>query len=389
MVHLPIHECKSDILTAFRNGNSLVVRAPTGSGKSTQVPQMLLDSGLCDGTILVLQPRRLAARMLAARVAEERGTELGAVVGFQTRFETLVSPNTRVRFITEGILPRMLLSNRDLRGVSAVVFDEFHERSLATDIGLALVRELQVSLRPDLRIVVMSATMDAGPVASYLSGAPVVESAGRAHPVDIRYSSFMPSAALPVWDMAAAACAGLIKSGADGDMLIFMPGAYEIRRTVDAVAQRVHSESVVVLPLYGDLPAERQRRVMEKSGQRKIIVATNIAETSLTIPGVRHVVDSGLARINRFDSGRGFNTLFTEPTSVESADQRAGRAGREAPGICVRLWTSAYQAGLAAANDSRSPASRPCGARLATANGRIRPVGRVSLVRKAARRRSR
>ncbi len=344
-MQLPIYNCASDILAALRDKKRLIVRAPTGSGKSTQVPQMMLDSGLFDGQILVLQPRRLAARMLAARVAEERGSTLGAEIGFQTRFETLVSPETRVRFITEGILPRMLLSNRSLSGVSAVVFDEFHERSLATDVGLALAKNLQASLRPDLFIAVMSATMDVLPVAAFLGSPAVVESAGRVFPIDIRYSSSMPSVKTPVWDMAASAASSLIAAGAEGDILVFMPGAYEIRRTVEAIGRSVRSESAAVMPLYGDLPADRQHLVMEHLTRRKIIVATNIAETSLTIPGVRHVIDSGLARISRHDPGRGFNTLFTEPISMDSADQRAGRAGREAPGICVRLWTQAYQAG--------------------------------------------
>jgi ATP-dependent helicase HrpB len=344
-MQLPIYDCAKDILAALRERKSLIVRAPTGSGKSTQVPQMMLDSGLFSGQILVLQPRRLAARMLAARVAEERGSALGAEIGFQTRFETLVSPETRVRFITEGILPRMLLSNRDLSGVSAVVFDEFHERSLATDVGLALVKDLQAVSRMDLCMIVMSATIDVAPVAAYLGSPAIIESAGRVFPIDMRYSSSMPSVKTAVWDMAASAASSLIAAGAEGDILVFMPGAYEIRRTVDALERSVRSESVAVMPLYGDLPADRQRRVMEHLTRRKIIVATNIAETSLTIPGVRQVIDSGLARISRYDPGRGFNTLFTEPVSMDSTDQRAGRAGREAPGICVRLWTQAYQAG--------------------------------------------
>ncbi|HMD68350.1 MAG TPA: DEAD/DEAH box helicase, partial [Chitinivibrionales bacterium] len=312
-MQLPIYDCAKDILAALRERKSLIVRAPTGSGKSTQVPQMMLDSGLFSGQILVLQPRRLAARMLAARVAEERGSALGAEIGFQTRFETLVSPETRVRFITEGILPRMLLSNRDLSGVSAVVFDEFHERSLATDVGLALVKDLQAVSRMDLCMIVMSATIDVAPVAAYLGSPAIIESAGRVFPIDMRYSSSMPSVKTAVWDMAASAASSLIAAGAEGDILVFMPGAYEIRRTVDALERSVRSESVAVMPLYGDLPADRQRRVMEHLTRRKIIVATNIAETSLTIPGVRQVIDSGLARISRYDPGRGFNTLFTEP----------------------------------------------------------------------------
>jgi ATP-dependent helicase HrpB len=340
---LPIHEYRPQILDAIRRGSNLIVRAPTGSGKSTQVPQMLLDSGIVKGQILVLQPRRLAARMIAARVAEERKSALGNEIGFQTRFESMVSAQTRVRFITEGILPRMLLTDRGLSAVSAVVFDEFHERSLATDTGLALVADLQKTIRPDLLIIVMSATIDVAPVMAYLGNPALVESSGRMFPIDIRY--FSAPAKTPVWDLAADAAAALVAQGAQGDILVFMPGVYEIRRTVEAIGQRVRSESVAVLPLYGDLPANRQHQVMEQAGRRKIIVATNIAETSLTIPGIRHVVDSGLARVSRYDSGRGFNTLFTEPVSVDSADQRAGRAGREDAGICVRLWSEAQHAG--------------------------------------------
>jgi ATP-dependent helicase HrpB len=345
MPSLPIYEFQPQILDAIKRGSNLIVRAPTGSGKSTQVPQMLLDSGICKGQILVLQPRRLAARMLAARVSEERGNALGEEIGFQTRFESQVSVKTRLRFITEGILPRLLLGDRSLSAVSVVIFDEFHERSIVTDVGLGLVSDLQKKSRPDLRIIVMSATIDAGPVKAYLAGAEMVESSGRMFPVDVRYLSAPVPLKMPVWDLAANAVTTLLRQGAQGDILIFMPGVYEIRRTAEAVSQGVRSESVAVLPLYGDLPANRQHQVMEQAGRRKIIVATNIAETSLTIPGVRHVIDSGLAHVSRYDSSRGFNTLFTEPISLDSADQRAGRAGREDSGICVRMWDAASQAG--------------------------------------------
>jgi ATP-dependent helicase HrpB len=344
---LPIVDYKGEILDRLRHGESLIIRAPTGSGKSTQVPQMLLDSGLFPperGRILILQPRRLAARMLAARVAEERSSPLGEEIGFQTRFETMQSPRTRACFITEGILPRMILADKDLHGVSAIIFDEFHERSLATDIGLALVKDLRRTCRPDLGLVVMSATIDAGRLSDYLGNASVIESSGRTFPIDIRYDA--APAKLPVWDHAANAVRTLVAAGAKGDIVVFMPGVYEIRRTVESVLSGVRSEPVAVFPLYGDLPVNRQHQVMEPSAaRRKIIVATNIAETSLTIPGVRHVVDSGLARVNRYDPGRGFNTLFTEPISIDSADQRAGRAGREAPGICLRLWSASDHAG--------------------------------------------
>jgi ATP-dependent helicase HrpB len=343
---LPINELRSEITSALASGNRLIIRAPTGSGKSTQVPQFILDDNTLKGRILILQPRRLAARMLAARVAEERGCVLGEEIGFQTRFESAVSEKTRACFITEGILPRMLLNIADIPTVSTIIFDEFHERSLTSDVGLALAADLQRTRRPDLRIVVMSATIDVGPLKTYLDPAAIITSEGRVFPIDIRYSPAIPSVA--VWNHAAQAAAGLVSEGKKGDILIFMPGVYEIRRTVESVENAVRGEPVTVLPLYGDLPGERQNRVMDSIERRKIIVATNIAETSLTIPGMRHVIDSGLARVNRFDSARGFNTLFTESISRDSADHRAGRAGREAAGICVRLWSISRQAALAA-----------------------------------------
>ena len=345
MPSLPILDYRDRIVASLRSGRSIIVKAPTGSGKSTQVPQFLLDSGMLDGRILILQPRRLAARMLGARVADERGGQLGAEIGFQTRFETLVSAATRACFITEGILPRMLLNNRELDGISAIIFDEFHERNLATDIGLALAADLRRTRRPDLRLVVMSATIDTAPLAAYLDDAEVIECPGRLHPIDISYMAAPKGT--PVWEAAADAVGTLVARGADGDVLVFMPGAYEIRRCREAIERSLRGEAATVVPLYGDLPASQQRRVMEKTARRKIIVATNIAETSLTIPGVRHVVDSGLARISRYDAGRGFSTLPIEPISRDSADQRSGRAGREAPGICIRLWSETNHMGRA------------------------------------------
>ena len=333
---LPIFEMQNAIEHALHSSNRLIIRAPTGSGKSTQIPQMLLN--VCTtGTILVLQPRRLAARMLCMRVAFEHGGEAGEEIGYQTRFETVVSEGTRVRFITEGILPRMLLSNPTLKGIAAVVFDEFHERSLTVDLGLALVRTLQEKFRPDLKLVVMSATLDTGPVAAYLPGAEIIESQGRTFPVNIQYIT--GAARQESWIAAISAVTTLIRNGALGDILIFMPGVYEIRKTVASLREMALGEQIEVLMLYGDLPVEQQRRVMEPNQRRKVIVSTNISETSVTIPGVRHVIDSGFARVNRYDAVRGFNTLYVERISVDSADQRAGRAGREAPGTCIRLWT--------------------------------------------------
>ena len=337
MSSLPIIEYRDSIINSLHSGNRLIVRAPTGSGKSTQIPQMLLDAGFIEDEIIVLQPRRLAARMLSTRVAFERGTQVGQEIGFQTRFESVVSKETRVKFITEGILPRMLLSDRNLSGVSVVIFDEFHERSLTVDLGLALIRNLQETSRSDLKLVVMSATLDTGPVVEYLPGASVIESQGRTWPVSIQY--FSQSSGKDPSIAATEATVSLIKSGAEGDILIFMPGFYEIRKTVSLLSEARFGEPVQVSMLYGDLASDLQRQVMEPGDKRKIIVATNIAETSLTIPGVRHVIDSGLARINRYDSVRGFNTLYVEKIGIDSADQRSGRAGRVAPGTCVRLWS--------------------------------------------------
>jgi len=340
---LPIMEHRAKILLCLKLSKSAIISAPTGSGKSTQVPQFLIDSGMVEGQILILQPRRLAARMLAERVAFERNAILGDEIGFVTRFESKQGDNTRALFITEGVLPRMMLTNKDLKGVSAIIFDEFHERNLATDLGLALVRTLQQTTRPDLAIIIMSATMDAHAVSEYCGNASIISASGRTFPIDIQYA--LHEKKLPVWDMVAMECDRLLSLKVDGDILVFMPGVYEIRRSVDAISRYCKSEPLCVMPLYGDLPSQKQHDVMGACTKRKIIVATNIAETSITIPGVCHVIDSGLARVNRYDPCRGFNTLYMEPISIDSADQRAGRAGRQASGVCVRLWTKQYHEG--------------------------------------------
>ncbi|MGJ3244035.1 MAG: ATP-dependent helicase HrpB [Opitutales bacterium] len=323
----------------------LVLTAPTGSGKSTRVPAMLLDQGAAgeQGQILVLQPRRLAARMLARRVASERGGSCGGETGYQVRFDNRTGPETRLIYVTEGILLRRLQADPDLGSVGVLVFDEFHERHLDADLGLALARQLQLTRRPDLRIVVMSATLDAEPVAAWLDDAPILRSEGRQFPVDVRYAgAALSSQAAPIWDRAATACADLAAGGLSGDILVFMPGGREIRRTLDALAVQRALRGWDCLPLYGDLPPEAQdAAVAGGGGRRRVIVATNVAETSLTIPGVAAVVDSGLVRQARFDPQRGINTLLTERISRASADQRAGRAGRLGPGLAVRLWNEA------------------------------------------------
>jgi ATP-dependent helicase HrpB len=337
---LPIYELESAVVGALRTGGRLIVQAPTGSGKSTQIPQMLLNHGFLDGgEAVVLQPRRLAARMLAKRVAEEVGTALGDLVGYQIRLESKVSAKTKVRFVTEGILLRQMSFDAKLRGINALVFDEFHERHLYGDISLARAIQIQQTTRPDLKIIVMSATLDAGLLREYLAPCEVLVSQGRSFPVAIEYLQRSPNFDQePVWDVAARECervAGLT----GGDMLVFMPGAYEINRTLQAIQGGRGLREFVSFPLHGELPPEQQDRAVARTQARKIIVSTNVAETSLTIDGVTAVIDCGLARQARFDANRGINTLLIEKISAASADQRAGRAGRTAPGVCVRLWT--------------------------------------------------
>jgi ATP-dependent helicase HrpB len=337
---LPIYELESAVIQSLQSQRRLIVQAPTGSGKSTQLPQMLLRHGLLDGgQTVVLQPRRLAARLLAKRVAEEVGTPLGDVVGYQIRLESRVSERTKIRFVTEGILLRQMSFDASLKGVNALIFDEFHERHLYGDISLARALQIQRTVRPDLKIVVMSATLDTGTLNSYLAPCDVLVSQGRTFPVTIEY---LPKAVSfesePVWDVAARECSR-VAARSTGDMLVFMPGAYEISRTVQALQGDRSLRDFVVFPLHGELPPEQQDRAVAQYDRRKIIVSTNVAETSLTIAGVTTVIDSGLARVARYDPHRGINTLLIEKISAASADQRAGRAGRTAPGVCVRLWT--------------------------------------------------
>lgn len=336
---LPIYELRDELVAALKTDTRLIIEAPTGSGKSTQVPQMLLDSGLCENDIVVLQPRRLAARLLAKRVAHERGGNVGGEVGYQVRFENCISNKTRIRYVTEGILLRQILSDPELQAVSAVIFDEFHERHLYGDITLARCLHLQQT-RPDLKIVVMSATLDAAPLRDYLAPCRELKSEGRMFPVEISYAAKkIDFDHKPVWEAAADAFESAIRSGAEGDVLIFMPGAYEISRTVEAVRSKSCAKEFAVLPLHGELPPREQDAAVGDCAQRKVVVATNVAETSITIDGIRVVIDSGLARIARYDPNRGIDTLMVERISRASADQRTGRAGRTAPGVCHRLWT--------------------------------------------------
>jgi len=337
---LPIYELESAVVACLRVAGRLIVRAPTGSGKSTQLPQILLRHGFLDaGQVVVLQPRRLAARLLAKRVAEEVGTPLGTTVGYQIRLESRVSEATQIRYVTEGILLRQMSFDPALRGISTLMFDEFHERHLYGDISLARALQLQRSVRPDLRLIVMSATLDVAGLRDYFAPCDVLESQGRTFPVVVEYLPHpVDFEREPVWEVAARECARVaIRS--PGNLLVFMPGAYEINRTVQAVQNEKALREFLVLPLHGELPPEAQDRAVARYDRRKIIVSTNVAETSLTIDGVTAVIDGGLARMARYDPHRGINTLLIEKISAASGDQRAGRAGRTALGVCVRLWT--------------------------------------------------
>jgi ATP-dependent helicase HrpB len=338
---LPIYDIERDIISRLKAGRRLILSAPTGSGKSTQVPQMLLRHGLLGmGQVVVLQPRRLATRLLAARVAQELGVRLGEEVGYQIRFENVTSAKTKIRFVTEGVLLRQMMDDPELGGVSALVFDEFHERHLYGDITLARALELQERFRPDLNLVVMSATLNVVGLEKYLEPCATLSSAGRVYPVEIEYAA-QPGYVdrRPVWEQAAEAFSDYVGSGGEGDVLIFMPGVFEISRTIEAVRHTPAAKGFVLLPLHGELPPRDQDAAVARHGKRKVVVATNVAETSLTIDGVRLVIDSGLARIARYDPDRGINTLLIERVSQSSSDQRAGRAGRTAPGVCMRLWS--------------------------------------------------
>jgi len=338
---LPIYEIEEPIVSSVREHGRVIVSAPTGSGKSTQVPQMLLEHGLLGaGQVVILQPRRLATRLLAARVAWERKVQLGKEVGYQIRFENVSGPQTRIRYVTEGVLLRQMVQDPALRGVAALIFDEFHERHLYGDITLARALDLQESGRPDLKILVMSATLDAARLEEYLRPCRVLESQGRTFPVNIEFA-VTPSYVYkrPTWEQAADAFSRFVRSGGEGDVLVFMPGGFEISQTIEAIRHTDESRGFLLLPLHGELPPGDQDAAVARYDKRKVVVATNVAETSLTIDGVRCVIDSGLARIPRYDPYRGINTLLIEKISRASADQRAGRAGRTAPGVCIRLWS--------------------------------------------------
>ena len=322
-----------EILDSLKLRSNLVIVAAPGAGKTTRVPPALL--GIVSGDVVVLEPRRIAARLAARRVAWELGEQAGETVGYQIRFEEAVGPRTRLRFVTEGILTRRLLSDPQLKGVAAVVLDEFHERHLESDLALALLKRSQRT-RPDLRIVVMSATLDADPVAQYLDGCPVVRSEGRLFDLSIQHLPYSPE---PLEEQVGNAVELLIDAEQRGDILAFLPGAVEIRRAMrqcEAVARRA---GLLVLPLHGSLPPKEQDRALSPAAQRKVILATNVAESSVTVEGVTAVIDSGLARFASYSPWSGLPTLHVGRVSKASAKQRAGRAARTAPGRVLRLYT--------------------------------------------------
>lgn len=338
---LPIYDVADALLRGIAETGRVVLSAPTGSGKSTQVPQILLDHSGIEGEIVVLQPRRLAARLLAKRVASERGVRLGDEVGYQIRFENVVSQQTRIRFVTEAILLRQILQDPSLQGVGAVIFDEFHERHLTSDLSLACALQSVSQVRPDLKLVVMSATLDIDTLESFLEPCARVEAYGRMYPVEVSYGgAALGRNAAPVWERAAQAFKKSA-AGQPGDVLVFMPGAYEIRKTIDAIQSLPEAKGYEVLPLHGELSPEAQDRAVTSGDCPKVIVSTNVAETSITIEGVRTVIDGGLARVARYDPRRGINSILVEGISRASAEQRAGRAGRTGPGQCLRLWSEA------------------------------------------------
>jgi len=332
---LPIDDVLAPLVAAVRERGVAVLVAPPGAGKTTRVPGALLDSGAVTGEIVVLQPRRLAARLAAARVASERGGPLGGEVGYEVRFDRAVSAATKLRFVTEGVLTRRLLGDPELRGVGAVIVDEFHERHLDGDLALALVERLRAR-RPELRLVVMSATLDAEPVAAFL-GAPIIRSEGRTFPITIEYADQVDDRHLG--KQVAAAVRRAAQAGLVGDILVFLPGAGEIRRAAEDCADVAATFDLAILPLHGDLTADEQDAAVRPAKRRKVILATNVAETSVTIDGVVCVIDSGLARIARHSPWSGLPSLQVEPVSRASCAQRAGRAGRTRPGHVIRLYT--------------------------------------------------
>ncbi len=344
---LPIDDALPALRHALGARGMAVLQAPPGAGKTTRVPLDILAAGLVTGRILMLEPRRLAARAAAERMAETLGEAVGQTVGYRMRGEAKVGAATRIEVVTEGILTRMIQSDPGLDGVGAVIFDEFHERSLNADLGLALCLEIRGALRDDLILLVMSATLDAAPVARLMGDAPMITSEGRAFPVETRWLPRAPDGSLRY----EAAMANLIQQAweetTEGGILCFLPGEGEIRRVEAALAPRL-PPGMVIRPLFGAMDFAAQRAALAPVQGRKVVLATSIAETSLTIPDIRVVVDGGRARRARFDAPSGMSRLVTERVTRAEAEQRRGRAGRVAPGLCYRLWTKGEEGALAA-----------------------------------------
>lgn len=353
-VPLPIFEIADALRAAVATGDRsrVLLKAPTGSGKSTEVPGMLLDAGI-QGRILVIEPRRMAARLLAGWVAKQRSARLGREIGYAVRFDTKYGHDTRIIYLTDGVFQRWIQDDPELHGVGAVVFDEFHERRLAVDVSLARCLDLQDGARPDLRVVVMSATLETAGLADYLTPVVLLEAGGRTYPVDILYRPDKapandrrggPPREIPIWEKMITVCREVMAMPDAGNILMFLPGTHEIRKTIELLENSSISRGWDVFPLYSSLPPAAQEAAISPGPRPKIIVATNVAETSLTIEGVRTVIDSGLARISSYEPRRAINTLLIKKISRASAEQRAGRAGRTAPGRAFRLWSPADHA---------------------------------------------
>jgi ATP-dependent helicase HrpB len=342
---LPIDDVLADVAAALTGAGCAVLVAPPGAGKTTRVPLALLDSPWLEGRkILVLEPRRIAARGAAERMSQTIGDKLGGLVGLRARLSSKVGPKTRIEVITEGVFTRMILDDPELKTIGAVLFDEFHERTLDADLGLALALDARVGLRPDLRILVMSATLDGARVAKVLGDAPVVTSEGRAYPVETRY---LGRKSERIDDDMADAVRHALKTET-GSILAFLPGQGEITRVAERLGEKISDPSIDIAPLYGALDmADQDRAVLPAAkGRRKVVLATSIAETSITIEGVRVVIDSGLARVPRYEPDVGVTRLETVRVPRASADQRRGRAGRTEPGVCYRLWDEPETQGL-------------------------------------------
>jgi ATP-dependent helicase HrpB len=343
MTDLPIHAVLPDLLAALRAGSNAVVVAPPGAGKTTAIASALLGEPWCIGEILLLSPRRLAARAAAERMAQLADEPVGRTFGYATRMDSKRSAATRVTVLTEGIFINRIQSDPALAGVAAVLFDEVHERSLDSDFGLALALDAQAALRPDLRLVAMSATLDGARYAALMDGAPIIQSEGRSHPLEHRYLGRSPE--LRIEDSMASAIRGALRNE-DGGILAFLPGVAEIERTAERLGPL--ADNIVVHRLHGQVDPAAQRAAIAPAGpcQRKLVLATSIAETSLTLDGVRVVVDSGLARRPRYDRAAGMTRLVTERASQAAVTQRAGRAARQTAGVAYRLWEEAATAGL-------------------------------------------